>query len=214
MPEYQPSARRPIAEIFRLTANWATAFCVRTGIHADAISYSSMAVAGIAAICFWRASSLPVLLLIAPLICFFRLWLNMLDGMVAIASGKASVRGEILNDLPDRVSDVIIFIGAAESGWMNPRLGYLTAMASVLTAYVGLFGQALGGARQFGGVMSKPWRMVVLGLGSWAAFLLDSPAWRLKSLQVLDWTCLVVLAGCVQTIALRLKRMTRALPVK
>ena len=52
----------------------------------------------------------------------------MLDGMVAIASGKASVRGEILNDLPDRVSDVIIFVGVAESGLMNPRIGYLTAM--------------------------------------------------------------------------------------
>lgn len=170
-----------------------------------------MLVAGIAAFCFWRASSLPVLLLIAPLFCFLRLWFNMLDGMVAIAGGKASVRGEILNDLPDRVSDVIIFVGVAESGWMNTRIGYLAAIASVLTAYVG---QALGSSRQFGGLMSKPWRMVVLGIGSWAAFLLDSPDWRLSSLQILDWTCLVIIGGCLQTIAVRLKRIMRALPAK
>lgn len=223
MSGYEPTARRPIANVFRLTAHWATALCVRAGIHPDAISYSSIVVSGIAAVCFWRASSLPVLLLVAPLFCLARLWLNMLDGMVAIASGKASVRGEILNDLPDRFSDVIIFVGVAESGWMNPRIGYLTAIASVLTAYVGLFGQALGGSRQFGGLMSKPWRMVVLAIGSWTAFL-GAPDWRtvglapsgrqLCSLQVLDWTCLVIVTGCVQTIAVRLKRIVRTLPAK
>jgi len=211
---YEPTARRPIANVFRLTANWATALCVRAGIHPDAISYSSIVVSGMAAVCFWRASSLPVLLLVAPLFCFVRLWLNMLDGMVAIAGDKASVRGEILNDLPDRVSDVIIFVGVAESAWMNPRLGYLTAIASVLTAYVGLFGQALGASRQFGGAMSKPWRMVVLAIGSWAAFLFESSTGRLGSLQVLDWTCLVIVAGCLQTMTVRLTRIMRALPAK
>lgn len=211
---YEPTARRPIANVFRLTAHWATAVCVRAGIHPDAISYFSIVVAGVAAICFWRATSFPPLLIAAPLFCFARLWLNMLDGMVAIAGNKASVRGEILNDLPDRISDVIIFIGAAESGWMNPRIGYLTAIAAVLTAYVGLFGQALGASRQFGGIMSKPWRMVVLGVGSWAAFLFNSPAWRFSSLQILDWACLVIIAGCVQTIAVRLKRIMRAVPAK
>ncbi len=167
-----------------------------------------------AAFCFWRASSLPELLLAAPFICFVRLWLNMLDGMVALAGGMASVRGEILNDLPDRISDVIIFVGAAESGWMNPRLGYLTAIASVLTAYVGLFGQALGASRQFGGLMSKPWRMVVLGIGAWVAFFLGSTAWGPDSLKVLDWTCLVIIAGCIQTMAVRLKRIMCVLPTK
>jgi hypothetical protein len=109
---------------------------------------------------------------------------------------------------------VIIFIGVAESGWMNPRIGYLTAIAAVLTAYVGLFGQALGASRQFVGVMSKPWRMVVLAIGSWAAFLFNSPASRLSSLQILDWTCLAIIAGCVQTVAVRLKRIMGAVPAK
>ncbi len=171
-----------------------------------------MVVAGIAGLCFWQASSRPGLLVVAPLLCFIRLWLNMLDGMVAIASGKASIRGEILNDLPDRVSDVMIFIGAAESGWMSPRIGYLTAIFSVLTAYAGLFGQAIGAARQFGGVMSKPWRMVVLALGSWAAVLLHSLAYFVESRRALDWACLLIILGCIETIAVRLVRIIRDLP--
>jgi len=62
------------------------------------------------------------LLIIAPLFCYIRLGFNMLDGMVAVAAGKASTRGEIVNDLPDRVSDVIIFVGVAHSDLMNPLM--------------------------------------------------------------------------------------------
>jgi phosphatidylglycerophosphate synthase len=212
MPSYEPASRRPIAGIFRRTAHWATSLSVRAGISPDTISYSSIVVAGLAAICFWQSGRLPALLLIAPLFCYLRLWLNMLDGMVAIAANKASIRGEILNDLPDRVSDVIIFAGVAESSWMMPRLGYLTAIFAVLTAYVGLFGQALGATRQFGGWMSKPWRMVVLGIGAWLAFFANALHAQSDSLQILDWACLLIIAGCVQTIVLRLRRMLSVLP--
>lgn len=136
----------------------------------------------------------------------------MLDGLVAFAAGKASRRGEILNDLPDRISDVVIFVGVAHSGLMNPLIGYWAAIFAVLTAYVGLFGQALGVQRQFGGIMSKPWRMVALHGGAWLTFLLAPQS--SATFTVLDWTCLVVIAGCVETIVVRLKRITAALQDK
>ena len=119
-------------------------FCVRHGIHPDAISYLSIVAALIAAICFWKSGATRWLLIIAPLFCYLRLWFNMLDGLVAFAAGKASRRGEILNDLPDRISDIVIFVGVAHSGLMNPLIGYWAAIFAVLTSYVGLFGQALG----------------------------------------------------------------------
>jgi len=138
----------------------------------------------------------------------------MLDGMVAVAAGKANARGEIMNDLPDRISDVIIFVGVAHSGLMNPVIGYWTAILSLFTAYVGLFGQAIGGRREFAGVMSKPWRMVALSLGAWAMFVYRSGQDGLHDfgrLTILDWTCLVIIAGCLQTIIVRLKRIVTAL---
>ena len=136
----------------------------------------------------------------------------MLDGLVAFATGKASRRGEILNDLPDRVSDIVIFVGLAHSGWMNPFIGYWAGILAVLTSYVGLFGQALGVQRQFRGVMSKPWRMVALHIGAWLTFFLASQSFA--NFTVLDWTCLVVIAGCIETIVVRLKRITAALQDK
>ncbi|HXX42952.1 MAG TPA: CDP-alcohol phosphatidyltransferase family protein [Chthoniobacterales bacterium] len=210
MTEYAPVSRRPIADIFRRTANIATRLCVRRGIHPDTISYLSIGSAVAAAICFWKSGHVLWLLIIAPLFCYLRLWLNMLDGMVALASGKASVRGEIVNDLPDRVSDVVIFVGVAHSGLMNPLIGYWAAIFAVLSAYVGLFGQAVGRQRQFGGIMSKPWRMVALHIGAWFALafqLADASIQSIAGFTILDWTCLVVIAGCLQTIVVRLKRI-------
>src|SRR2546430_9501003 len=171
MPDYAPTSRRPIAGIFRRTADGATRFCVRHEIHPDAVSYLSILAAIVAAICFWKSGEIRWLLVVAPLFCYLRLWFNMLDGMVAVAAGKASRRGEILNDLPDRISDVIIFVGVAHSGLMNPIFSYWATIAALLTAYVGLFGQALGVQREFGGIMSKPWRMVALHIGAWLEFL-------------------------------------------
>src|SRR5438105_6877201 len=150
MSEYTPSSRRPIANIFRRTAEAATQFCVRDGIHPDAFSYLSILAAIIAAVCFWKSGESRWLLVVAPLFCYLRLWFNMLDGMVAVAAGKASRRGEILNDLPDRISDVIIFVGVAHSGLMNPIFGYWAAILAVVTAYGCLVGPGLGSQRTLG----------------------------------------------------------------
>ena len=214
MPNYEPTSRRPIANVFRITAESATRLCVRLRIHPDVISYLSVVAAVLAALCFWKSAEQSRLLFIAPGFCYLRLWFNMLDGMVALASGKASWRGEILNDLPDRVSDVLIFAGIAHSGWMNPLLGYWAAIFALLTAYVGMFGQAVGVQREFSGVMSKPWRMVTLHVGAWitlAALWWNSGSIRFGSLTVLDWACVIVIAGCLQTMAIRLKRIMAAL---
>jgi phosphatidylglycerophosphate synthase len=141
----------------------------------------------------------------------------MLDGMVALASGKASPRGEILNDLPDRVSDVLIFVGVAHSGLCAPFSGYWVAIFALFTAYVGTLGQAVGVQREYSGIMSKPWRMVVLHVGAWATFVavhFRGGNVRSAGLTILDWTCLVIIAGCIQTIAIRLKRIFAALESK
>src|SRR5215204_5661134 len=110
---YTPASRRPIAQLFRRTADVAVRACVARKIHPDLISLTSIVASALAAACFYFSWRCPVLLIVAPLLCYVRLWLNMLDGMVALASGKASPRGEIFNELPDRISDVLIFVGVA-----------------------------------------------------------------------------------------------------
>lgn len=100
---------------------------------------------------------------------------------------------------------------------MHPLFGYWATMMSLGAAYVGILGQAVGAGRQFSGLMSKPWRMVALGLGAGLTYAL----WRwnnrdtiIGGLSALEWTCIIVIAGCVETIARRLARILRALKAK
>ena len=204
---YEPTARRPIASTFRRTARAAVDLCVRHHVHPDTISYASLAASVLAAACLLFAGRYRWLLILGPLLCDLRLWFNMLDGMVAVAAGVASRRGEVLNELPDRFSDAVVFAAVAESGLCRPSLGYWCAIAAVLTAYVGTLSQAVGAPRQFGGVMSKPWRIVALQAGAGLTLLV--PATRLGT--PIDWACGVVLLGCAQTIAVRLRRTFAAL---
>ena len=214
MTNYHPAWRRPIAQMFRRTAHAPVRWCVRLRIHPNLISYSSIVAAAGAAFCFWQAGAVPGLLIVAVGFCYLRLWLNMLDGMVALASGTASRTGEIANELPDRISDAIIFAGVAHSNLCHPLCGYWVAILALLVAYVGTLGQAVGVQREFRGVMAKPWRMVALHVGAWITLGLSwsgNATLRYGDLTVLDWTLLAILAGCGQTICIRLIHILRAL---
>ena len=128
-----------------------------------------------------------------------------------LASGNARFGGEILNDLPrPRFRRADLRRQLRRPGYCCPFSGYWAAILALLTAYVGTLGQAVGARREYGGIMSKPWRMVVLGIGAWTTFA----AMRFQNgnihwgpLTILDWTCMVVIAGCLQTMAIRLKRI-------
>ena len=214
MTTYEPASRRPIANIFRRSAHAAVGMAVKMRIHPDVISYASIVAAAIAAWLFWQSRTHPRYIVIAVAFAFLRLWLNMFDGMVALAAGKASKRGEIVNDLPDRISDVLIFAGVAHSGWCNTVYAYWVAIAAVIVAYVGLFGQAVGVQREFSGVMAKPWRIVALSIGALVTMflVLDGRPFWYRGFSVLDWTHFVILIGCAQTVVIRLARIFRALP--
>ena len=87
MSDYQPTWRRPIAQAFRRTAFIPAQWCVWLGIRPNLISYSSIVTSVGAGLCFWQAGTAPALLIVAVAFCYLRLWLNMLDGMVALHVG-------------------------------------------------------------------------------------------------------------------------------
>jgi hypothetical protein len=61
-------------------------------------------------------------------------------------------------------------------------------------------------------VMSKPWRMVALHIGAWITLALGHVA--IQRFTILDLTCFVIIAGCLQTIGVRLRRIMAALRAK
>ncbi|MDP9193437.1 MAG: hypothetical protein M3P06_17220 [Acidobacteriota bacterium] len=202
--------------MFRATANAAVKVAVRAGIHPDVFSYASILAAGVAGILFWQSARHPKYLILGVAFAFLRLWLNMFDGMVAVAAGKASKKGEIINDLPDRISDIVIFIGMAHSSWCHRLPGYWVVIMALLVAYVGLMGQAVGVQREFSGIMSKPWRIVVLSIGAVATSIQvhREGAYWVGGWLLLDWANFAIILGCAQTVVIRLVRILRALSLK
>src|ERR1043166_9337258 len=91
-----------------------------------------------------------------------RLTANMLDGMVALDSGRASRVGELYNEVPDRVSDAAVFIGAGFAFSGNATLGYVATVVSIFTAYVRAAGKIAGAPSEFCGPMAKQHRMLVI----------------------------------------------------
>jgi phosphatidylglycerophosphate synthase len=82
--------------------------------------------------------------------------------MVALESGKASPVGELYNEVPDRVSDAAICIGAGYAVSGLPELGYLAACVALFVAYVRAEGKVAGAPQDFCGPMAKQQRMFVL----------------------------------------------------
>ena len=104
-----------------------------------------------------------------------RLLANLLDGLVAVEHGRKQATGDLWNEVPDRIADVALFLGAgyglaglgATIGGeaLGPLLGWSAAALALATAYVRQLGGALGLAQDFRGPMAKQQRMFVLTLG-------------------------------------------------
>ena len=161
---YAPE-RRPIASRERKVFQRLAAWLARMGVSANGISIAGMLSGVIAGILFaitptedWR-----VLCFLAAAACIqLRLLANMLDGMVALATYTASPVGELYNEVPDRVSDTAICIGAGYAVGSWPVLGYLAACVALLVAYVRAQGKVAGAHQEFCGPMAKQQRMFVL----------------------------------------------------
>jgi phosphatidylglycerophosphate synthase len=169
---YDPTDRRPIASREHKVWQRLAAFLANHDVSPNTISVWGMIVGVVAGGLLAATQSVEAgwrqraLFLSAAACIQLRLLANMLDGMVAVATQKASRLGELYNELPDRVSDVAIIIGAGYAAGGLPTLGYVAACVAVLTAYIRAVGKAAGASNLFVGPMAKPHRMFVLTVAS------------------------------------------------
>jgi phosphatidylglycerophosphate synthase len=216
-PDAEQMDRRPIATRNRKWAQEATAWLASRNVSPNVISIVGMfacIVAGIA-LGMTSISENRVLWLIAAVGAQMRLTANMLDGMVALASGRASKVGELYNEIPDRVSDAAVFIGAGFAWGGNVTLGYIATILAIFTAYVRAAGKIAGAPNEFCGPMAKQHRMLVITLVCIYAAITPR-SWQIMTFN--DWQIglmtlglAVIVVGCVITVIRRVDRIVYAL---
>jgi phosphatidylglycerophosphate synthase len=211
-----PVDRRPIGLRDQIVVRAIAAWLVRVGVKPNQVSVLGVGFSALSATCLLIAPTAEpawggILLIGAATFIAFRGLCNLCDGLMAIEGGLRTRSGEIFNDLPDRVSDVLVLVAAGYAvpvvGW-GRELGWLAGLLAALTAYVRVLGAAAGAAQQFGGPMAKPQRMIVLGAACLAGAVESAagqPAYALAGGLV------VVAVGSAITIVRRAARIVREL---
>jgi phosphatidylglycerophosphate synthase len=170
----------PRRELATRQAGWAVALArwlARTGVQPNAVSVAGVGFAALSGLAFVLSPDLAggaraAVLLAAAAAIQLRLLCNLLDGMLAVEEGLKSKVGDIYNEVPDRIADILILLGAGYSARDLPygvTLGWAAALAAVLTAYIRVFGGSLGAAQHFIGPMAKQHRMFTITLATLAA---------------------------------------------
>ena len=149
------------------------------------------------------------LFLLAALTVPLRALANLLDGMVAVESGKASPVGELYNEVPERISDIAMLVGLGYAFASTPWLGYVAALIAVLVAYVRVQGRLAGAPQDYAGPMAKPHRMVLFGVATlWMGLMpekLRSGLWGLDNAWTMPELVLVlIVVGGLYTATRRL----------
>ena len=175
--------RRPIAARNLLISSRITDVLAKWGMSPNAISVWSMVFGLASGLSFWATSFDPpairVFWLLAAFFILMRLLANMFDGMVAVKTGTTSPVGELYNEVPDRVSDTVIIVGAGYALGGSEIVSYLAALAAMLTAYVRAVGKGAGAKQEFCGPLAKQQRMFLL-IATAIYLALTPSSWHLK----------------------------------
>jgi phosphatidylglycerophosphate synthase len=205
--------RRPLASRDNATSKRLTSWLARRGVRPNTISVAGM-IAGVLAGSAFAATGLLepqwLFFLLAAGLIQLRLLANMLDGMVAVETQQASPVGELFNEVPDRVSDAAILIGAGYASGAAPELGYLAACVALFVAYVRAEGKVAGAAQEFCGPMAKPQRMFVMTVAALVCAVLP-PDWRsvpdYPALGIMNTALALIVVGGLWTAVRRLGRI-------
>lgn len=212
------SPRRPLKTRGRPAAQAIACWLAGHRVTPNGISLAGMVIAAAAGACLalvpTAGSTVVQVVLVAgaAVLVQLRLACNMLDGVLAVERSMGTRTGPLFNEVPDRIADVFILVGAGYAirwvGW-GRELGWLAGVLAVLTAYVRLLGGSLGLAQRFSGPMAKPHRMAVLTVACLAS-IIEVVAGYYRGVALTIGLVLIAI-GSALTFALRLHRISASL---
>lgn len=136
----------------------------KAGVTANQITISSIVLSAAIGTCFWFADKNKILFLALPLGLLIRMALNALDGMMAKTYNQSTKSGELLNEIGDVISDLLIFFPLLKHEAAHLYLLVVFICLSVVNEFCGVLGKVISGVRRYDGPMGKSDRAFVLAL--------------------------------------------------
>jgi CDP-diacylglycerol--glycerol-3-phosphate 3-phosphatidyltransferase len=147
------------------------------GVSPDALTLAAVPVGAVAGAAILVSPSAPWVLIVVPLAAAARLVLNLLDGALARRTGRIHARGELFNEVGDRLADVLMLAPVALVPGAHPATVLLGVTVAVLASFTSVAIKAAGGTRSYRGILSKPGRMVLLSVTSITVIVVGPEAW-------------------------------------
>lgn len=217
--EHDASNRRPIPARKSKHAVAFARWLAANGITPNQISIFGLAAGAGSGLALSLTQILPgsvrPLLIAAAAMVVLRGLSNMFDGMVAVEHGRGTPTGLLYNEIPDRISDISLMVGAGYAVGSHPAAGWAAACIALLVTYIRSVATLAGAPADFGGPMAKQQRMfsiaaVAFYLGvtpaSWHPGVGPDGLWGL--LAVVLW---IIVAGGIATAVIRVRRAALAL---
>ncbi|MFV0540173.1 MAG: CDP-alcohol phosphatidyltransferase family protein [Aestuariibaculum sp.] len=139
-------------------------FLNKRNITANQITIASIVLSLFIAFLFWYANTSKWLFLSLPIGLLLRMALNALDGMMARQFNQTSKLGEVLNELGDVVSDVVIFLPLLKFQPESLYLIVIFIVLGVVNEFAGILGKTVGNQRRYDGPMGKSDRALLMGI--------------------------------------------------
>jgi len=152
-------------------------------VKPNSITWAAFAFGAMAGLSFaFVGTDMAWPLLVAVLMIILNGILDIADGWVARETGSMSRQGDFLDHAVDRGADMLIMVGIAISPLCNTTIGLLAAISVLLVSYMGTQAQAVGAKRDYGGILGRADRMLLLGVGSVVQYILLTTGLALPSI--------------------------------
>lgn len=136
----------------------------KKNITANQITVTACILSLLIGLLFWFSNDNRWFLLALPIGLLVRMALNALDGMMARIYHQTSKKGELLNELGDIVSDVLVFFPLIKYQPQSIYLVFIFIIMSIINEFAGIMGKVIANQRRYDGPMGKSDRAFVLGL--------------------------------------------------
>ncbi|MDI9632557.1 MAG: CDP-alcohol phosphatidyltransferase family protein [Methanolinea sp.] len=156
----------------------------RAGVSPNTLTVLSLFTAALAGASYWLGNVLAGTVFVA-----FNALFDGLDGALARAEKKESIRGDFLDHVIDRYSDIFIITGIFAGGAAGWEVGVLALTGVLMSSYLGTQSQAVGMGRYYGGALGRADRLVMIIC---AGLLTVAFPGKVFSLSILGWLLLVL----------------------